>query len=201
MKRILLSAIAALALCTVGYAQDFGFKKGSKFVEGNLSYGSGREDDAKYTMFKINTNLGYFLSEKFAIGPTAYIVDYHRLIDENPKVHVVTAGVFGRYYFLNLGKRFKTYAEIASSYENVQISTLINGFETEEPTNHGLNIFGSLGANYFITPKIALSLTLGDILYLYTSKSDLGASTFFSVDVNSLYNHFSSSNFGLTYKF
>lgn len=64
MKKTLLTAIAILAIGSSLSAQEFGFRKGSKIVEGSVSFGSGKEDGLKYSRLNLQTNLGYFISEK-----------------------------------------------------------------------------------------------------------------------------------------
>lgn len=203
MKRIFLSAIAALAIGHSSFAQDFGFSKGSKLAEGSLYFNKtkGEED---YRALNFTTNLGYFLTDKIAIGPTVKVVNYHGVIDETPEVKVFGAGLFGRYYFLELGKRFKTFAEVQSFYENIRVTTMENDVLVKEPLFQGANLTAGVGANYFITSKIALTLNLSNILYFNTGKQqgeDYNKETALDISLNQHYNEFASSYFGLTFKF
>ncbi|TWI09278.1 outer membrane protein, partial [Flavobacterium cauense R2A-7] len=112
------------------------------------------------------------------------------------------AGVFARYYFLDLGQRFKTYAEAGLGFGSQKWET--NGTETRKDSNFGLGI--DLGMNYFVTEKMAINFGLANVLGFNSGKSEFpGGGETKSSSVNGNFNvfnnFFDTPTFGLTYKF
>ena len=203
MKTIFLSAIAILAIGNSTYGQDIGFSKGSKLVEGSVHF-SKTKGEEKNHLFNFTTNLGYFLTDKIAIGPTVNFINFQDKTDITPEGKILAAGLFGRHYFLEPGKRFKTYTEVKSLYERIHIDKYENSIQVSEPLFQAFNMSAGVGANYFITPKIAVNLSLSNILYFNIGKSkgeNDYKETYFDLNVNQFYNEFASSNLGLTFKF
>lgn len=196
-----MAAFAVFGLSN-GFAQEaettYGFEEGGIILEGNLGYNStnDKNNDSKINGFTINPKLGYFLTEDFVVGVQASYNSYTREIagtDVNDN-KVFGAGVFGRYYFLDLGKRFKTYTELGLGYSTDKDK--INDFKTKG-FGAGLN----LGINYFVTDKIAISFGLADVLSYNSSKADGGkAVSSFNGNINVLNNFFETAQFGLLFK-
>jgi outer membrane protein len=76
------------------------------------------------------------------------------------------AGVFARYYFLELGQRFKTYSEfgIAFSSGKRELSTTENAVLLEDFETSGIGTGLSLGMQYFVTQKLAINFGLSNVL-------------------------------------
>ena len=202
MKKVLLSAVALVAF-TFANAQEeskgFGFSKGNVIVEGNLMLNStnDKNTEVKTNNFEFNPKVGYFLSDKFAVGVELGIGSLKEKTagTETNKKSNFDAGVFGRYYFLDLGQRFKTYAEAGLG--------MTSGKEGLADVKYtGFNAGAGLGINYFVSESFAINFGLTDIL-AYNSKKYDGAKnkSEFNGNVNVFDNFFTTAKFGLTYKF
>lgn len=202
MKKVLLSAVALVAF-TFANAQEeskgFGFSKGNVIVEGNLMLNStnDKNTEVKTNNFEFNPKVGYFLSDKFAVGVELGIGSFKEKTvgTETDKNSNFDAGVFGRYYFLDLGQRFKTYAEAGLG--------MTSGKEGLAAVKYsGFNAGASLGINYFVSESFAINFGLTDILSYNSTKKD-GAKNVseFNANVNVFDNFFTTAKFGLTYKF
>ncbi|MQP23752.1 outer membrane beta-barrel protein [Flavobacterium sp. LMO8] len=216
MKKVLLSAVALLAFGFANAqeeeAKTFGFAKGDMFVEGNINFstvkedlGNGFEDTAN--SFNFNPKAGYFLTDKIALG-VELGVGSSKLEESSPggsdesTSNNFGAGVFARYYFLDLGQRFKTYTEAGLGFGSRKWET--NGVETQKDSNFGLGI--DLGIQYFVTPKMAINFGLADVLSFQSGKSEFPGggetkTTELNGNFNVFNNFFSAAQFGLTYKF
>lgn len=172
MKKLFLAAIAVFGLTNMNAQEDdktFGFSEGDIFVEGNIGFNSSNDknDDEKSNSFSISPKVGYFINDDLAIGG--------ELMFNSSKTEVAGAdtskfsgfgvGAFARYYFLDLGERFKTNAEFGIGYasDNNKLAD-----EKENTIGAGLG----LGINYFVTEKIALSFGFKNILSFSSSKLD-----------------------------
>ena len=109
-------------------------------------------------------------------------------------------GVFGRYYFAELGQRFKVYSELGVGYTSYKEETrLVSVVNENKGTGFGVN--AGLGFNYFVTPKIAINFALADVIGYNTYKPEnRDATNNFNVNVNNFSNFFDSARFGLTFK-
>ncbi|MCA1966807.1 MAG: porin family protein [Flavobacterium sp.] len=201
MKKVLLSAVALLAFGFANAqeeAKTFGFAQGDIFVEGNLGFSStnDKNTEVKTNGFQFNPAAGYFVTEKFAVGVELMVGSSKEEVagTDTEKNSNFGAGVFARYYFLDLGARFKTYAQAGFAF----------GTEKETVSDYKANGFGmgaGLGIQYFVTPKIAINFGLSDVLSYSSYKADGGkAQTAFTGNVNVFNNFFSTAQFGLTYK-
>ena len=216
MKKVLLSAVA---LMTIGFANAQeeaattsigGFAKGDMFVEGNIGFSSDKYENDTYeekqNNFNFSPKAGYFVTEKLAVGVELGIGSSKYDESDTGYSYEETSnnfsgGVFARYYFLDLGQRFKTYAEAGFGFGSQKWET--DGVETRKNTSLGVN--AGLGIQYFVTPKIAINFGLTDILGYGTTKSEFpGGGEFtnseFNGNVNVFNNFFSAAQFGLTYK-
>ena len=195
MKKIILSAIA---VCAFGFAnaQDkdsYGFAKGDMFLGGFVSYSSEEVGDVKNTSTTIAPTFGYFISDNLALQVA--------LISSSEKDGDVTTkgtgfAVGGRYYFLNVGERFKTYYNFglaSGSNDN-------GGNGAEKTTNMILN--AGIGVNYWVNSKWAVDFGLTDVFNYTSSKTGDVKSTEMSLDINNGYNNiFAAAKLGLIYKF
>lgn len=202
MKKLMfMAAFAVFGLSNVN-AQEiettYGFEEGGIMLEGGLGFNTtnNKNTDTKTNGFSINPKVGYFISEDFAIGVEGVFTSATREVagTDTGDVKTFGAGVFARYYFLDLGKRFKTYTELdlgyASSKDKIA-DTKADGFGA------GLN----LGINYFVTENIAISFGLADVLSYSSAKADGGkAVSGFNGNINVFNNFFDTAQFGLLFK-
>jgi outer membrane protein len=165
MKKILLILVTTLGL-TANAQTDF--KKSDIFVEGSFSYAKDKGDDATYSFAP---TVGYFLTDKFAVGAQ---------VEKSNTMDKLGAGVFARFYFLNVGKDFKFFSELN-----------LNDLVYRPNVSTSLD----LGVNYFLTKNLALSANLGNLAG-YNFKTDS-----FNVGFNGIENPFNTTRFGVLYKF
>src|SRR5690606_1447539 len=181
-------------------------------VEGNLSFGTSTDDmgggvEQKNSNFNFNPKVGYFIADKFAVGAELGIGSGK---DENTaggvtvedKTNSFNGGVFARYYFLDLGQRFTTYAEAGVGFGSAKSET--DGNENWSSTGFGIGI--DLGINYFVTERFAINFGLTDVLSYNNTKTEFPGggettSNGFNGNLNQFNNFFSAAQFGLTWKF
>ena len=175
MKKMF-SILAVLTILTVSANAQSNFKKSDKILEGTASYVKTEGVDASYSLAP---TIGYFLTDKFAIGVAG------ETAKDDAGVKTNSIGVFGRCYFLNIGKNLKTYSQLTMS--NVTINDAGSAF--------GLNL--GLGLNYFVSSKLALTLHVADLV----DYSDNKSTSTFSVGWQGVTNPFSASKFGVLYRF
>ncbi|MEN9336496.1 MAG: hypothetical protein RLZZ500_1483 [Bacteroidota bacterium] len=200
MKKIILSMVAVLALSTAN-AQDkkdskgFGFSEGDIYVGGLLSYTNQKDDNGTTSVttsgYTIAPEAGYFLSDNFAI--TAGI-SLGNTDNGTVKTNTFGVNVGGRYYFLNMGERFKTYTNFGLGF-----GTDDNGGSPAEKTN-SFNIGGGLGINYFVTSRLAIDFRLANVISYTSEKTGDVKSNSLNVEANVFKNFFDTPSFGLIYK-
>lgn len=206
MKKVLfIAALAVVSFSNVN-AQEvetpvYGFDQGNVFLEGNLGYSNKNDKniDEKTKDFTVNPKVGYFLNQDLALGAEFNYQSANQTVagTDTRDISAFRAGVFARYYFLDLGKRFKTYTELGVGFGTLKDD--LNDYKSNG-VNAGLN----LGINYFVTENIAISFGLADVLSYSTYKVDLdGAESVneFNANINVFDNFFSTAKFGLLYKF
>lgn len=209
MKKVLLTLTAVAGLAFASQAQEYGFNKGNVIVEGNLGLSTtdNKNTEVKTTDFNFTPKVGYFFTDKLAAGinlHAGFEFEDRYGAEVESKSNTLGAGLFGRYYFLELGSRFKTYAEVNADYQNAKSEYTAAGTTTEDPAVNTFGIGGGIGANYFLTDKIAVNFALSNIIGFNTSKADTdGAEAInsFGLNVNQYNNFFEAATFGLTFKF
>lgn len=210
MKKIVLLMIAIVAFAFATKAQNFGFQKGDVILEGSV--GGSLHDDKNTEIKTSNLNLkpkaGYFVSDKFAIGIApgynqSKTTNYSGSQDTYTKTNTVSVELFGRYYFLEAGTRFKFYSELDLGYSSMGGETSNGSTTTKMDKTNGAGAGVGIGANYFITKKIAIGYQFSNILGFATSKMDTNgakAVNSFYANLNSFSNFFDSGQFSLTFK-
>lgn len=201
MKKVLLTAVAVFAFGFANAQEEvktFGFSEGDVFVEGNLGFSStnNKNTEVKTSGFDFNPAVGYFVTEKFAVGLELMVGSGKREVAgvDVAKNSNFGAGVFARYYFLDLGERFKTYAQAGVNFNSEKES--VSDYKAS-----GLGLGAGLGIQYFVTPRIAINFGLTDILSYNSFKEDGGKNTSsFNGNVNVFNNFFDTASFGLTFK-
>lgn len=205
-KTILLAAFAVFGFTQVNAQDDestFGFEQGNVFIEGNLGFSSSKDNNTDLTTsgFNFNPKVGYFINDDFAIGVelgigSAKVDDtVAEVTDSN-----FDAGVFGRYYFLDLGKRFKTFAEFGGGITSTKSE--IEGVDDDFKTN-GFNVGAGIGINYFLKDSIAITFGLTDVIGYSSNTVDVDGAesvTSFGFNANRFNNFFETAQFGLLFK-
>lgn len=202
MKKLILSA-AALFAFSFANAQEtstFGFGEGNIIVEGNLGFNStnNKNTDTKTSSFTFNPKAGYFITDDVAIGIELGIGSAKQEVNGvETKENNFGVGAFARYYFLELGERFKTYGEFGLGFDSYK-----EEFGGNEIKASGFGAGLGLGMNYFITENFAINFALSDILSYSSYKPDGGeAISEFNGNINVFDNFFTTAQFGLTFKF
>ncbi|MCW2119764.1 outer membrane beta-barrel protein [Flavobacterium sp. 7A] len=208
MKKVILLAIALLAISFANAqdssAKEYGFSKGNVLVEGNLGFNSSNNNntEVKTNSFNFAPKVGYFLSDKFAIGAELGLGTNKKETAgvDTSKNTTMSAGVFGRYYFLELGQRFKTYADANVAYGHSK-----DGIGSAASKANGLGAGIGLGINYFVTKRLVLNFALKNILSYSTAKVDAPGQksvSNFGFDLSgNIANPFATGSFGIGYIF
>jgi outer membrane protein len=178
MKKMF-SILAVLTIFAVSANAQSSFKKSDVILEGTASYSKTEGLDATYS---IAPSIGYFLTDKFAIG----IIGETAKDDAGVKTNAI--GVFGRCYVLNIGKNLKTYSQLT-------MSSLSVNDDASKTSAFGVNL--GLGLNYFVSPKLALTLNVADLV----DYSNVESTSTFSIGWQGVTNPFSATKFGVLYRF
>jgi outer membrane protein len=214
-KLLLLSAIAVFGLSNVNAQEEaektFGFEKGNIILEGGLNFGSSTEEqdgfETKTSDFNFSPKAGYFINDKFAVGVelavgSGKVENTFEGQSVEDKISSFSAGVFARYYFLDLGKRFKTFAEAGVGFGS---STLEEEGIEEDLETSGFGIGVDLGINYFVTENFAIVFGLADVLSYSSTTTERGEfesdTNSFNGNLNVFNNFFDTARFGVTWKF
>lgn len=207
-KLLIMTAVAVFGFANVNAQEDvsvYGFGEGDIFIEGNVGFNSSNNKniEEKESSFNISPKAGYFLTEDLALGlDLTYAASKTKVAGiTTADVDGFGAGVFARYYFLDLGKRFKTYTELGAGYASAKNKA---GLVDEK-----LNVFGAgldLGINYFVTEKIALTFGLKNLISFSSAKAEMGdvkgeAVTDFNLGFGDVANPFGgNAAFGILFK-
>lgn len=214
MKKLLFSLLLsssfflANAQSTTPNDDAFGFLPEEVFIEGNLSFSSHNDHniDIKTTDFSVNPKAGYFITDALAVGLQGnYTLSKYTEQDIKADVESNTyaGGIFARYYFLEIGKRFFSYTEIGGTYGLTETS--ITDSEGITDNLDGINTINSglsLGLNYFVNQNIIISFTLSDLVtYNYKmSKADESKPIeTITADLNIINNFFQTAKFGVMF--
>ncbi|MGJ5642367.1 outer membrane beta-barrel protein [Formosa sp. S-31] len=213
MKKILLTATIALFTIVTSHAQQIpdqqitqsqvqdqlhsakgvSFEKGGFFVEGSISVSTGGDTDS----YGINPKVGYFLSDKFAVGGD---IDFGgtEVKGSSAETDFFGIGAFARYYFLEIAdKRLKAYGDVGLGYGHHRSQG--NGYDN---TSNDIKANVTLGVNYFFTRHFAATFVLADILtYNNANPEDGDATDTFELNINLFNNIFAQPQFGLLYRF
>lgn len=215
LKKILLLVAVIVGITFTATAQEFSFKKNDIIIEGGLIYSvkDNKDNVAKDYFVSFIPVIGYFVSDKIVVGLSGGITnskltltvgpenDLKELVSSNKQFIFST---FGRYYFLELGSRFKTYAGLNLNYFNAKPKSIIDNNVVNIPKIEGYGASASLGMNYFLTKRFAVNFNLGEIVGFRSVKSGEESATLYqelSSNINVFGNFFEQSTFGLTYKF
>lgn len=200
-----MAAVAGITFAS--QAQELGFGKGNVIVEGNLGFNSkdNKNTEVKTSGFSFTPKVGYFFTDKLAAGINVNVgssLNDQYGADKKLKATDFGVGVFGRYYFLELGSRFKTYGELNADYNGSKTKFTTAGSTTDLPKENQFGVNAGIGANYFLTDKIAINFAFANIVGFNSSKvKGAKAINEFGLNVNEFDNFFNTAKFGLTFKF
>jgi len=181
MKKTLLILTAVTGLSLTSKAQEIeGLQKGNIIIEGSFQANAkdNKNLSSKSSLYGFNPKVGVFLTDKIAVGLKLNLgketeETYHKSLSTLPKkmsTNVFGIGAFGRYYFLEVGSRFKTYADINVDYLTSRDQTTIINNTTKGPKLDGFGINAGIGANYFLTNSIAVNFSFANVIGYNTLK-------------------------------
>lgn len=153
------------------------FKKSDKIVEGTVSYSKSTGADAEYSF---SPAVGYFVTDRVAVGVAG---EFGKSADGD----VTNFGAYARCYFLNIGQNFKAYSQLGLGSNTTKVA----GVKASE-----FAAGVGLGANYFVSKKVALSAHIADLVS-YTSAD---GNSNFSLGFTGFNNPIAMSKFGILIK-
>lgn len=190
--------VGALALFAAVNAQETsteGFAKGSTFITGAVGFGTTSEGNVTENVFTIAPSVGYFVTPNIAIGAK---LGYTSLKNEEGSYEettdLLTAGVFGRYYWMPASK-FSIFAELGADYRSL---TEDDNITSNEYKSNGFAIQLAPGMNYFLNNNFALEAKVGVLGYSSDKPDYTGAEATdnFNIGLN-----LNDITLGLVYKF
>ena len=197
MKKLML--VGALALFAAVNAQvstsTEGFAQGSTFITGAVGFASESIAEEKTSGFTIAPSVGYFVTPNIAIGAK---LGYTSLKNEEGSYEettdLLTAGVFGRYYWMPASK-FSIFAELGADYRSL---TEDDNTISNEYKSNGFAIQLAPGMNYFLNNNFALEAKVGVLGYSSDKPDYAGAEATdnFNIGLN-----LNDITLGLVYKF
>lgn len=170
--------VVALALVLVSFTTNAQFKKSEKFAEGTVSYSKSTGVDGEYS---INPTIGYFLTDRFAVGVSGEF-------GKNATATTTGVGAFGRCYIAKVGDKLHVYSQLSFSTTSTKVSSVKTSI-----TNANVGV----GANYFVTKNLALSMGLARLM----DYTDNGSTSTFSIGFQGVNNPLSATSFGVLYRF
>jgi len=200
MKKIILTAAAVFAFGFAN-AQDkkadsFGYAKGDIVLGGNIMTMSSTSENggvsSKTSSSKIGPDLAYFISDKVALELGVTLGNSKDAAGVKGSTSNISVGA--RYYFWNLGERFKTYTNFGLNFgsdDNMGV-----GDKTST-----LGVGAGIGMNYFLTSKVAINFGLGKIISYNSSTTGSAKTSSMDINLNEFNNFFSTPTFGVSYKF
>lgn len=210
MKKFVLSVIAVAGIAFASHAQNFGFEKGNLILEGNVGASSNdnKNSETRQSSFTVAPALGYFISDKFAVGikpgfTQSKTTNYSGSNDTFTKSNTYGGAIYGRYYFLDLGNRFKTYTELDLGYATSGNETGNGTTTIKSDRTNTIGASAGLGANFFVTERIAIGYQFTNLISFSSSKvnnSSAKAVNSFNLNLNNFDNFFSTGQFSLTFK-
>jgi len=196
MKKIILTAAAVFAL-SFANAQDkketgFGYAKGDIVLGGNIMTMSKDDGVAKTSSSEIGPDLAYFISDNLALELGVTLGSTKDAYGAKGATSNIAVGA--RYYFLNLGERFKTYTNFGLNFGS-------DNNKGDGDKTSTLGVGAGIGMNYFLTPKIAINFGLGNIISYNSSTRGSAKTSSMDINLNEFNNFFSTPTFGVAYKF
>jgi outer membrane protein len=200
MKKNILTVLAVFALFFVN-AQDkkelgFGYAKGDILLGGNIITNIKTNDvngvSSSSSISTFGPEVAYFISDNFSLDLGITIGSSKAGTNTLETYDVALAG---RYYFLNLGQRFKTYTNLGLNFG----SNDYVGSGPNKTSTYGFD--AGVGINYFISSKVAMNFGFGNFISYKSSKLGSTTTTSINANLNEFNNFFSKPTFGVSYKF
>jgi len=213
MKKTILVLLTMFAI-TASYSQT---EQGKMFTGGQISFlgNSETQFDSLYK-YRYNSNgiiitpqFGYFLKDNFAIGANI-LLQYSNIKRTDEKSNVISntnksikfgygIGGFVRYYS-EITEKFKFFFNggIDYQYSKEKQTQTSNLFNRDYETNH-LTLYFSPGLVYFITPKLGIQSTFGNLYFMHSVEKNKVVTynnNNYGLNINS-----SSITFGFSYYF
>lgn len=167
MKKLILSLTAVVAIALSANAQT---EKGKWILGGTASYESVKTDATGAKAFQslsIIPNLGYFVSENFALG-TGIGYSYSKTGAASPtgQNEAVVVSPYGRYY-VGLNDQFKFFGQAAVplAFGTVKAVDASGDTGAKAGTSTSVGVALSPGFAYFPTKKIGIEFALRGISY------------------------------------
>jgi outer membrane protein len=195
MKKIILTFAAVFAF---GFANaqeatttDGGFAKGDLFLTGSFGISSEKTGDDKSNSFTVAPSLGYFVSDKIAIGGRILYTSDKAESGNVDTQDLTTLGIagFARYYWTPANK-FSIFGEAEVAYVSAE-----NNLTDVKGNGFGLGL--APGVSYFLSSNFAIEASWGLVGYntFEVDGAQDSTNTFnFGLDLSDL-------RFGLIYKF
>ncbi|MFM7018185.1 outer membrane beta-barrel protein, partial [Flavobacterium sp.] len=170
--------------------------KGDIVLGGNIMTSSSTTDvggvSTKTSSSMIGPDVAYFIDDNFALELGLGIGSSKTGSTTRATSNVA---VGARYYFLNLGERFKTYTSFGLNFGSDD-----NGGNGAEKTST-LGFGAGLGMNYFLTSKVAINFGLGNVISYDSSKTGNSSTSSMNINLNEFNNFFTKPTFGVSYRF
>lgn len=177
MNKTLKIVFSALAFMLVSLTTHAQFKKSDKILEGTVSYAKATGADGVYSL---KPSIGTFLTDRFAVGLSGQV-------GKTATQKVSGLGLFGRCYVFTLGNKCHVFSQLGLSSSKVKA-----GSSEIKTTNANLG----MGANYFVTKKLALAANLTSLVD-YTKT---GSTSTFTVGLSEVSNPLNAGSFGILLK-
>lgn len=154
-KSILMSAM--LLMSAMAFAQ---IEKGQVQLSGNLLINNSENNFDERTNFNITTRAGYFISDKTSLGLS---LGFNSSKSENTigssDSNIFSIGAYARFH-KPMVDNFYLFLQPGFSFGS---GSTENGANTSDINTASVGI--SPGAIYFLSPKIALEMTMGSLQY------------------------------------
>jgi hypothetical protein len=164
MKKLLLSLVAVAGLVYGANAQT---EKGKIMLGGSVGFNSTKVEGAAKSdvSFNIVPNVGYFVSDNFAIG-TGVGYTSNKEVSDNNLNQAFRVAPFGRYY-VNLSDQFKFFGQLSVPMEFGNDKFVDNngntGAKIAKTTDIGVNL--APGFAFFPTKKIGIEVSVNGLGY------------------------------------
>ena len=183
---------------------EYNFNAKNFIIEGEVFFNSLKRDEISQNdkEFIFQAKIGYFVTNNFVMGTSLryhYASTTYNSIDNikvRSKLNDYSLGIFARYYILKIGKRFNVYAQANISYSGGKSvpSNQLGTYNVDRT-----NFSSDLGINYFVTPKIAVSFNLINVIDYRINRNKYNNWNEFNLNLNKFNNPFDTPTFGLTF--
>ncbi|MGJ1261991.1 outer membrane beta-barrel protein [Sphingobacterium spiritivorum] len=184
MKKLFLTLTAITALTFAANAQT---EKGKFIVGGQVGFSTSKiqDTDIKSSSFSIMPQVGYFVSDNFAIG-TGIGYEYNKSETTTENVNdAFKVAPYGRYYLGEGPVKFFGQLTVPMAWGNQKVDDV----KTNKTTNYGVEV--APGFAYFPTSKIGIEFKVRGLYYNHGQVENIATDTkvktnTFGLDANSL---------------